>query len=321
MAFAHRTGMARRTVLAFGAAGLCSIGTFAARASVIEDAAGRTVAVADTHRIVSIGGSVTEILYALGDADHIVAVDSTSLYPPHALVEKRNVGYMRQLSAEGVLGLNPSLVLALKGSGPKETVAVLEAARVPFVLVPESYTGEGVVTKVRFIARVIGAEARGACLEAAVTRDLEALAALRKRVTRPVKVMFVLSLVEGRALVAGHETAADGIIKLAGAVNAIDAYAGYKPVSDEALIAAQPDVVLTMKRGGQDLTADQVFALPAFASTPAATRRAFIAMDGLYLLGFGPRTASAARDLAGTLYPPLHAAVTPVSAVAAADCR
>src|SRR5262245_16400055 len=78
-------------------------------------------------RIVSIGGAVTEILYALGAEQRVVAVDTTSLYPERALKEKPNVGYMRALSAEGVLGLNPSLILASEGSGPKETIAVLKA--------------------------------------------------------------------------------------------------------------------------------------------------------------------------------------------------
>ncbi|MFA6267730.1 MAG: ABC transporter substrate-binding protein, partial [Pseudolabrys sp.] len=105
-------------------------GPTAAQVSV-TDATGRTVTVSDTSRIVSIGGAVTEILYALGHDKEIVGVDSTSLYPIKAAKEKANVGYMRQLSAEGVLGLRPSLVIAIAGAGPKETMNVLEAAKVP----------------------------------------------------------------------------------------------------------------------------------------------------------------------------------------------
>ena len=96
---------------------------------IVTDASGRAVAIADTSRIVSIGGSITEILYALGLQQKIVAVDTTSLFPPAALQEKPNVGYMRQLSAEGVLALAPTLVLALQGSGPKETIDVLETSK------------------------------------------------------------------------------------------------------------------------------------------------------------------------------------------------
>jgi ABC-type Fe3+-hydroxamate transport system substrate-binding protein len=74
----------------------------------VKDATGRPVAISDATRIVSVGGAVTEILYALGLEQRVIAVDTTSLYPPRALAEKPNVGYMRQLSPEGVLALGPS---------------------------------------------------------------------------------------------------------------------------------------------------------------------------------------------------------------------
>ena len=119
----------------------------------VKDGAGRSIAITDPSRIVSVGGAVTEILYALGLESRIIAVDSTSLYPPHALAEKPSVGYMRQLSPEGVLGLGPSLVLAAEGSGPKDTIAVLEAASVPFVQIPDRFTGDGIVEKIRLIAQ------------------------------------------------------------------------------------------------------------------------------------------------------------------------
>jgi heme transport system substrate-binding protein len=126
-------------------------------AVTVRDAAGRTVTIKDARRIVSVGGAVTEILYALGLEQRVVAVDTTSLYPPRALTEKPNVGYMRQLSPEGVLGLGPSLVLAAEGSGPKETIAVLEAASVPFVQIPDRFTGAGIVEKIRLIAQATDA--------------------------------------------------------------------------------------------------------------------------------------------------------------------
>ena len=142
--------------------------------------------------------------------------------------------------------------------------------------------------------------------------------------------MFVISFLNGKPMVAGRNTAADGIIRMAGAVNAIDAYEGYKQISDEAVIAAGPDTVLVMQRGRDNIDAATVFSHAAFTMTPAAARKSFIAMDGLYLLGFGPRTATAARDLAETLYPALGHAVLPserapkrlpLMAIAAGDAR
>ncbi|MBN9050191.1 MAG: ABC transporter substrate-binding protein [Rhizobiales bacterium] len=259
----------------------------------------------DTSRIVSVGGAVTEILYALGLQKQIVAVDSTSLFPRDVLKEKTNVGYLRQLSPEGVLGLNPTMIIAAEGAGPKETIEVIEQASIPFVHIPDHFSGDGIVEKIRLIATTTGRNATGDCLASQVQRDLDRLSALRRQIGAPARVLFILSFVNGRAMVAGSDTAADGIIKLAGGVNAMAGFRGYKPVSDEAILAAQPDTVLTMQRPDQALTADDVLRHPAFAQTRAARRKSFLSFDGLYLLGFGPRTASAAHDLALALYPTL----------------
>jgi len=115
----------------------------------------------------------------------------------------------------------------------------------------------------------------------------------------------LLSFANQRPMVAGGATAADGIIHLAGAANAMTGYEGYKLVNDEAIVAAKPDAVLVMQRDSHRLDAETVFKHPAFALTPAAQHKRFVSMNGLYLLGFGPRTALAARDLATSLYPQL----------------
>ena len=144
-----------------------------------------------------------------GSRDRLVGVDATSLYPASALHDKPNVGYMRQLSAEGVLGLNPSLVLAVQGSGPKETMDVLEAAKVPLVLVPETFSEDGLLEKIKLVGHAMGVDSRAECLTAAVSGDLTQLRELRAKVTKPVRVMFVMSLLNGRAMVAGQKTAAE----------------------------------------------------------------------------------------------------------------
>ncbi len=283
---------------------------------------GRPVTVGDTSRIISIGGAVTEILYALGLAKNITAVDTTSLYPPQAMQEKPNVGYMRQLSAEGVLGMNPTLILSIETAGPKETIAILQAAKIPLVVVPDAYSGEGIIDKIRIIADAVGVPERGKCLIEQVRTDLDTLARIEKKIEKPRRVLFALSFVNGRAMVSGQKTAADGIIRMAGGVNSIREYDGYKPINDEAVVAAKPDVVLAMDRGGPlNLTAGTVFKHPGFAATPAAADKAFVSMDGLYLLGFGPRSARAARDLATTLYPELKGDVLPSERAAANPCR
>jgi iron complex transport system substrate-binding protein len=310
-------------MLAFAVAACLAIDSAAlAGGVVVRDARGREVAIENPSRIVSIGGAVTEILYGLGLEDRIVGVDTTSVYPAAALRDKPNVGYMRQLSAEGVLGLNPSLVFAMQGSGPKETMDVLEAAKVPLVLVPEIHSEDGLLEKVRLVGHAMGVDARAACLITAVSSDLTQLRELRAKVTKPVRVMFVMSLLGGRAMVAGQKTAANEIITLSGGVNAIDGYDGYKMINDEAIVAAKPDVVLSIQRSRDSLDAETVYAHAAFAMTPVAANKAFISMEGLYLLGFGPRTAAAARDLSLKLYPSLAPQAEKFSPAAlTANCR
>src|SRR3954471_4347633 len=161
-------------------------GAAVAAGITVHDARNRDVTISDPARIVSIGGAITEILYALGFEDRLAGVDTTSLYPAAAR-DKPNVGYMRQLSAEGVLGLNPSLVLAVQGSGPKETMDVLEAAKVPLVLVPETFSEQGLLDKIALVGRAMDATSRAACLSSAVAGDLAQMRELRSKVTKPVR--------------------------------------------------------------------------------------------------------------------------------------
>jgi iron complex transport system substrate-binding protein len=114
-----------------------------AQGIVIHDGSGRDVAVGSALRVVSIGGALTEIVYALGEEGRVIAVDSTSLWPPEAAA-KPDVGYMRALSAEGVLSVAPDLILAVEGSGPAEAMDALKAAAIPIVIVPDRYTPEGI---------------------------------------------------------------------------------------------------------------------------------------------------------------------------------
>src|SRR3954467_7933712 len=291
-------------MLVLFACAVATDGAALAAGVTVHDARNREVTIESPARIVSIGGAITEILYALGFEDRLAGVATTSLSPAAAR-DKPSAGHMRHLSSEGVLGLNPSLVLAVQGSGPKETMDVLEAAKVPLVLVPETFSEQGLIEKIKLVGHAMGADKRAECLTAAVTGDLEQLRELRARVTKPVRVMFVMSLLSGRAMAAGQKTAANEIIALAGAVNAIDGYDGYKIINDEAIVAAKPDVVLSIQRGKDSVDAEAVYVHPAFALTPVAANKTFISMEGLYLLGFGPRTAAAARDLSIQLYPAL----------------
>ncbi|MCX7304694.1 MAG: hemin ABC transporter substrate-binding protein [Hyphomicrobiales bacterium] len=256
----------------------------------------------DTSRIAAVGGSVTEIVYALGEQGKLVARDSTSVYP-EAAMKLPDVGYMRQLSPEGVLSVNPSGLLVLEGSGPRETIDVLKKASVPFIMVPETFDHAGIIEKIRVVGKAFGVDAKAQELALWVDAELAAAEKLTAGVPEKKRVLFILSMQGGKILAAGSGTAANGIIGLAGAVNAVEGFSGYKQLSDEAAILAKPDIILMMSRfGGHELPDAELFANPAIAATPAGQARSVVRMEGNYLLGFGPRTASAIRDLAAALY-------------------
>lgn len=257
---------------------------------------------ADTSRLVSIGGSLTEIIYALGEEGKLVARDQTAMFPDAAMALP-DVGYMRALAPEGVLSVSPTALLVIDGSGPPESLEVLSHAGVEYQTVPESYSAEGVAVKIRAVGEALGVQAKAEALASDVEGEFAALAARTDAVTEPKRILFILSVEGGKIQASGTGTAADGIIALAGGVNAIDQYEGYKALTEEAIIDAAPDVILMMDRGGDHSATDaDLKANPAIALTPAGQNSAFYRLDGGYLLGFGPRTAAAAGEVADLLY-------------------
>lgn len=283
----------------------------AVRAEVtVVDAGGRSVRVTDASRILCIGGDVTEIAYALGAGDRVAAVDTTSQYPPEALKEKTSVGYMRALSSEGVISVGATLVLASERAGPPEVVKTLKASSVPYVEVPDEFSLEGLVRKIRLIAQAIGAEAEGDRIAQDMAAGFAALAALRGKIGRPVRALFVLGVQNGRIMVGGKSTSADAVLELAGARNVAADINGFRPVGDEAVLAMAPEVIVGMRRTSDSDAHDlsQLFALKGVQSTPAGAAKRIVVMDGAYLLGFGPRVPNAARDLMHALYPEIDGA-------------
>jgi len=279
-------------------------GVSAAAAGTLVDATGEEVTVNSSRRVVAVGGSVTEIVYALGEEQRLLAVDSTSLYPSD-VSELPNVGYMRQLSAEPILALGPDLVLAIEDSGPPAALDQLRDAGVPVVVVPDSYSPEGVLAKIDTVAAALGMEAAGADLHRKAAAELDAVKQTFGAISPRPRVLFMLTISKSRtAMAAGLKTSAAGIIEMAGGVNAVDGFEGYKPLSPEAAVAAAPDVLLITRRsldllGGREA----LLSIPEIALTPAAQEDRVIVMDGLLLLGFGPRTPEAAAELGAALHP------------------
>lgn len=253
-------------------------------------------------RIVAVGGALTEIVYALDGQAGLVGVDTTSLWPEAAKALPQ-VGYMRNLSAEGILSLAPTLLIASAHAGPPVVIEQIRAAGVRVETLAEDYSEQGIVNKITGIAALLGKPADGERLVAKIRADFGRLAQWREQVAVHPRVMFFMTISHGAPLVSGRNTAADAMIALAGGSNAAADFQGNKPIGGEAVIAAAPDAILITELtlntvGGLD----PFYQLPGIAHTPAGKNRRVIVMDTLNLLGFGLRSGQTALDFARQLH-------------------
>ena len=258
----------------------------------------RPAVAADTSpRIISVGGALTEIVYALDSADSLVGVDTTSLFP-EAATQLPQVGYQRRLSAEGVLSLRPDVILMTSEAGPKTVLEQIKATGVKLVELPAGHSADGVAQKIRGVADAVGKSAQGEVMADKLLADLEAVQQSQAGM-KPSKVVFLMSMGQGSPKAAGQQTAADEMIRLAGGTNAFsNTHQGYKAISTEAMVAAQPDAILLTQDAIDTIGGiDQVVELPGIALTPAGKHKRILAMSGLDLLGFGPRLPQAVAEL------------------------
>lgn len=265
---------------------------------------GGSAAPDDPQRIIAIGGSITEIIYALGAQERLAAVDSASLYPPRALETHPNVGYMRALSAEPVLSVAPDLILAIADAGPPEVIRQMRQVGVPVLTIRDEPSVRGAHQKIRAVAGAVGLEREGEQLVARMEREYRTLSERLKAVKIRPKVLFLLSTGNGPPLAAGAGTSAHSMIQLAGGRNVMERITGYKTVTPEAIVAAAPEIIVATRRTfARYGSKEKLLSLPDLAATPAAAAGRLLVFDGLYLVGFGPRTVAAVRELATHFHP------------------
>jgi iron complex transport system substrate-binding protein len=260
-------------------------------------------AVFSAERVVSIDGSLTEIIYALNAQDALVAVDTTSRYP-QAATELPDVGYMRQLSAEGILALSPTLVLASTDAGPDSVFEQLQQAGVKIVRVRNHYSVDGVLNKIQAIADALNRPDAGRALAGSIKQQADAaLASIPADAAAPA-ALFILGAGNRGLMAAGSKTQADAMLALLNARNVM-AYNGYKPVSAEAVLQAGPEVVLIANtEAAADTSQAQSAALNTqLAMTPAFRQQRIHTLDTSLVLGFGPRIGNALEQLVTLLYP------------------
>lgn len=258
-------------------------------------------------RIISVGGDVTEIVFALGQGDRVIAVDDTSLWP-EAVATRPKVGYLRSLAPEGLLSLRPDLLLVGSGAGPESTLRQVSSAGVAVTRVPEGYSLDIIRQKISGIIEAldIGAEPAGADLLAAFDRQCseleQALPALRRQ-AEPRTTLLLVAGGTGSPQAAGRKTAGNAIIDLVGAKN-VFSHPGYKAVSLEALAAAAPEVILVLDPVSTGDAVAELAGNPLVKLTPAGQAGRIFSVGSAGLLGFGPRTPQFALELARRLRQP-----------------
>lgn len=255
-----------------------------------------------TERIISADNALTEIVYALGEGKRLVGVDTTSHYPAAAKALPQ-IGYKRALAAEGMLSLSPTWLIASQDSGPPIVLEQVKQAGVEVMITSAEPTLAAVKDKIDRVASKLNVEARGQVLWQQVQAEVDQVKARTAGIEKPLKVLFILSTAGHNFTVGGAGTSADTMLKLAGAENVGAGVQGYKPMTPEAIIAAQPEMIVVMQGGRTEIDRDELFADPALALTPAAKEQRFLAIGGAYMLGFGPRIGQALNDLNTAFYP------------------
>lgn len=281
----------------------------------VTDAQGTEVTVRDTSRILALDvyGTLAQTVFELGLGDRVVGRDVSSQF---AEIADRPVVTQNghELSAEAILALDPSVVLSDTSLGPFDVLLQLRDAGVP-VIITDSHRGlDNLSSLTQQVADGLGVPDAGAAL--ATRLETEAAAAAEQVATLApsdlgTRLRTVFLYVRGQAGVYymfGEDSGADSLIEAAGGYDVAGeiGWSGMKPVNDEGLVAAQPDVVLMMSKGlesvgGVDGLIEQ---FPALANTPAGENERIVAMDDDQVLSFGPRTAEVLNALAIALYAP-----------------
>jgi iron complex transport system substrate-binding protein len=246
-----------------------------------------------THKIVSLNGAITEIVAALGLEKEIAAVDVTSTWPETVKGTAKDLGHVRTISIESIMALQPTVILATEKDMSPELLAKIKSAGVEAHIFKQEFTPEGTKKLIADVAKVLHhKEYEG--IQDKVDADLKDVQPLAKA----PKVLFIYARGAGALMVAGKNTPVEKVITLAGAQNAITEFEDFKPLTPEALIKGNPDVILMFDSGLQSLGgADGVLKIQGVANTNAGKNKKIIAMDGGLLSGFGPRVGEAATQL------------------------
>ena len=252
----------------------------------------------NSNSIVVAGGSITEIIYFLNLQNKLVGVDVTSNYPLNAK-KLPSIGYIRNLSIEGLLSLKPNLILAEESIGPPIIVKQLNKTSVEFRIIKNNYTIEGINEKFLCISKILDVEIKNNIDYKKFVNNVKKLKSFVKNNNKEKKDILLILMMKGTSpIIAGKNTSGHGFIKMIGQNNSMDKVSGWKPVSSEQILIANPNYIIVTKRALKDFTSIEKFLkLPGISSTKAAKNKNVFIKDGMSLLGYGPRTINVAKEI------------------------
>ncbi|GIF21982.1 iron complex transport system substrate-binding protein [Actinoplanes tereljensis] len=275
----------------------------------VDSADGRKVTVKSADRILAVNlyGSLGELVFSLGLGDRVIGRDTSTAFPTAAklpLVTPQG----HDLSAEAILKLNPTVLLADDSIGPATVLDQIRAAGIPVVIVDDTQNLEAVPEHIRAVAAALGVTEAGERLVKRVQDEIDTARKSAPADGRKTKIAFLY--VRGTAgvfLIGGEGAGSDAMIEAIGATDAGTA-AGlkkFRPLTSEGLINTAPDVILVMTEGLKSVGGvDGLLKLPGVAQTPAGINRRIVDMDDGILLNFGGRTGKAVEALAKAVYGP-----------------
>ena len=275
--------------------------------ATVTDTQGRTVTVTDVSRIIAvdINGTLGSIVYSLGLGSHVVGRDSSTIFPSAvALPVVTNRGH--SLNAEVVLNLRPSVLLVNEGTTPAGALDQIRRSGIPVVVFTATRSLGSNNALIRSVADSLGVSAEGRTL---VERTEQRVAEARKLVPDPSgnpTIAFVYVRGPKLMLLAGPGSGADSLIEAVGGADAgtkAELTGAFTMISAEAMIRADPDVILVMTQGADTVGGlDGVLKIAGISATSAGRNRRVVQMDETKILAFGPDVGQVIGSLATAIY-------------------
>lgn len=254
------------------------------------------------QRIVSGTGNASEILHLLGLTDKLVAVDDTSLLPADVMKKKPKIGYRRRLSSEGILSMQPDLLIIAPDAGPEAVLEQIKAADVNTITMPNVKSIDGVIADVKFVAKAVNHMDAAQPMLDKLNADKTYITDKVKAYPQTPKIAFLMDAGKKKLMGLGKGTAGSQMIAVVGGENVfLEKFKSVKTVSEEAMIESDADMIIIAAHGNKNAQADSlvnaVEHYPNLALTNAAEKKCVFRISTIKALGFGPTFTEAAKQI------------------------